>query len=209
MLQSAKWYPVCFSPPIGWAAVQGNCLVPEICWQPPALCSSERGNGVNSSICICPCCSDRQPDSCSPASSLLSCPHAAYRADCRVGCSPETPEMLGKPIDTSLTAVLGTYDSGKIQNSLYCIVDAYGTRGVMWMRCRSASPGYRKGTHAFCFNSCCALPWILSLEFLTGEWFLDISPLMALKEPSKCRTQGIAPLTAARGGALFCPHFRV
>lgn len=43
----------------------------------------------------------------------------------------KTPEKLGKPIDTSLTAVLGAYNSGKIKNSLYCTVDAYGTCGMM------------------------------------------------------------------------------
>jgi hypothetical protein len=54
----------------------------------------------------------------------------------------ETPEMLGKLTDTSLTAVLGTYNSGKIENSLYCIVDAYGTDGMMWTKCRFASLRY-------------------------------------------------------------------
>lgn len=62
-------------------------------------------------------------------------------------------------------------------------MDAYGTHGVMWTRHRSASPGYWKGTHAFCLNSCCPLDWILSLEFLTREWFPVVRPLTALEEP--------------------------
>lgn len=108
MLQSAKWYPVCFSPPIGWAAVQGNCLVPEICWQPPALCSSERENGVNSGICICPCCSDRQPDSCSPHPPCWVFHMLHTEQTAGWGAAGDPPEMLGKLVDTSLTAVLGT-----------------------------------------------------------------------------------------------------
>lgn len=51
----------------------------------------------------------------------------------------ETPEMLGKLIDTSLEAVQRTYNSGKTENSPYCMVDAYD--GRIRTKCRFASLG--------------------------------------------------------------------
>lgn len=54
----------------------------------------------------------------------------------------ETPQTLGKLLDASLTAVLETYNSGKIENSLYCIVGAFGTDRMMQTKHRLASLGY-------------------------------------------------------------------
>lgn len=57
----------------------------------------------------------------------------------QVGVQHGDPRKAGDTIDTSLAAVLGTYNFGKIKNSLYRIVDAYGTFGMMWSKHRFAS----------------------------------------------------------------------